>query len=41
MLLNLIVAITVCSFTAPPPYKVQELVEDISIPSGVGKAIQH
>ena len=33
MLANFIVSITVCQFTAPPPKEIQELVENIRIPS--------
>jgi len=32
MIFNFIVSFTVCQFTAPPPEKIQELVEDIRIP---------
>jgi len=35
---NFIVSLTVCRFTAAPPQEVQEIVENIRIPSGVGKA---
>jgi cation/acetate symporter len=38
MLLNFATAIAVCRFTAPPPASVQQLVEDIRIPSGAGEA---
>jgi cation/acetate symporter len=33
MIANFIVSITVCQFTAPPPKEIQELVENIRIPS--------
>ena len=33
MLANFIVSITICQFTAPPPKEIQELVENIRIPS--------
>ena len=38
MLLNFAVAFAVSAVTAPPPEKVQELVDDIRIPSGAGVA---
>jgi len=41
MLVNFTVAILVCRFFPPPPLEVQEIVEDIRIPSGVGDAIDH
>ena len=41
MLLNFIVALTVAKFTPIPPQEVQEIVENIRIPRGAGKAIQH
>ena len=41
MLLNFIVSITVSKFTPPPPEEVQEIVENIRIPSGVGEANGH
>lgn len=41
MILNFIVAITVSRFTPAPPSDVQELVEDIRIPSGAGEAHDH
>ena len=34
MVVNFIVSLTVCRFTAAPPQEVQEIVEDIRIPSG-------
>lgn len=40
MLVNFAVAYIVCRFTAPPPNQVQEIVENIRIPSGVGDAHQ-
>ena len=40
MLVNLAVAYIVCRFTAPPPNQVQEIVENIRIPSGAGDAHQ-
>ena len=41
MLVNFIVSITVSRMTAPPPKKVQDIVEDIRIPSGAGDAHAH
>lgn len=41
MLVNFIVSIAVSSFTAPPPADVQEIVENIRIPSGAGEATHH
>lgn len=41
MIINFIVAIIVSSLTPAPPKEVQELVENIRIPSGVGQAIEH
>ena len=38
MLLNFIVSITIMKFTPPPPQEVQEIVEQIRIPSGAGDA---
>ena len=40
MLVNFAVAYIVCRFTAPPPDKVKEIVENIRIPSGAGDAQQ-
>ena len=40
MLVNFAVAYIVCRFTAPPPGQVQEIVENIRIPSGAGDAQQ-
>ncbi len=41
MLINFIVSLTVCHLTAPPPLAVQEIVENIRIPSGAGEATGH
>ncbi|WP_149276946.1 sodium:solute symporter family protein [Pareuzebyella sediminis] len=41
MILNFIVAITIMKFTPDPPEHVQEIVEDIRIPSGAGEASGH
>ena len=41
MLINFIVAIVVSRFTSAPPQDVQDLVEDIRIPSGAGSASAH
>lgn len=36
MILNFIVTLTVSSFTPPPPLEIQELVEGVRVPRGVG-----
>jgi cation/acetate symporter len=41
MMLNFIVSITIMKFTKAPPQYVQDIVEDIRIPSGANKAIDH
>jgi cation/acetate symporter len=41
MLFNFMVSIAVSRFTPPPPMEVQEIVESIRIPNGVGEAIGH
>ncbi|CAM3884091.1 MULTISPECIES: sodium:solute symporter family protein [Flavobacterium] len=41
MIVNFIVAFVVNSFTPPPPADVQEIVENIRIPSGAGEAVDH
>jgi len=41
MLVNFAVSILVLQFTPPPPKNVQEIVEDIRIPSGAGAAAEH
>ncbi|MFH6605007.1 sodium:solute symporter family protein [Maribacter algicola] len=41
MLINFIVSIVIMQFTPPPPEEVQEIVEDIRIPSGAGEASDH
>ncbi len=41
MLLNFVVALGVASFTAPVPLEVQQMVDTIRIPSGVGEAVEH
>jgi len=41
MMLNFIVAILIMKFTSPPPNDVQQMVEDIRIPSGANKTTQH
>ena len=41
MILNFVVALIVSSLTPPPPQDVQELVDNIRIPSGVNDAVQH
>jgi len=41
MLVNFAVSILIMQFTPPPPQNVQDIVEDIRIPSGAGEAIGH
>jgi len=41
MLVNFVVAIAVNTFTPEPPLEVQEIVENIRIPSGAGEASSH
>ncbi|MEM9884951.1 MAG: sodium:solute symporter family protein [Bacteroidota bacterium] len=41
MIVNFVVAIVVARFTAPPPQEVQDIVEDIRIPSGAKRAVAH
>ena len=41
MLVNFVVAIIISKFTPNPPEEIQQLVETIRIPSGVGKAQDH
>jgi len=41
MLVNFIVSIIILQFTPPPPENVQEIVENIRIPSGAGEALDH
>lgn len=41
MMLNFIVSITVMKFTKAPPQEVQDMVENIRIPSGINDAIDH
>ena len=41
MLINFIVSIVVMKFTKAPPKEVQEIVENIRIPSGAGEATNH
>ncbi|MEK6151964.1 sodium:solute symporter family protein [Flavobacteriaceae bacterium 3-367] len=41
MMLNFIVSIIISKFTADPPKEVQEIVENIRIPKGSGKAKSH
>jgi len=41
MLVNVIVSVIVSRLTAEPPVNVQEIVENIRIPSGAGDASQH
>lgn len=41
MIVNFIVALTINRFTSGPPLEVQEIVENIRIPSGTGEPIDH
>jgi len=41
MLVNIVVAIVVSRSTPEPPQEVQDIVEDIRIPSGAGEAVDH
>jgi cation/acetate symporter len=41
MLANFAVALTIKSFTPDPPQEVQDIVENIRIPSGAGEAVDH
>ncbi len=41
MLVNFVFSIVISRFTAPPPTEVQEIVENIRIPSGAGDAVEH
>lgn len=41
MLINFTVAFIVSKFTPEPPKEVQELIENIRLPSGAGKATHH
>ena len=41
MFINFIIAYIVSSKTSPPPSEIQEIVENIRIPKGVGKATGH
>tara|TARA_R110002096_G_scaffold432089_1_gene648266 strand:+ start:11877 stop:13613 length:1737 start_codon:yes stop_codon:yes gene_type:complete len=41
MILNFIVSIVIMKFTKAPPMEVQDIVENIRIPSGAGEATEH
>lgn len=41
MIVNVVVSVVVSRMTAPPPESVQEIVENIRIPSGAGEAQDH
>ncbi|MEL7497276.1 MAG: sodium:solute symporter family protein [Planctomycetota bacterium] len=41
MVLNFIVTLSISSVTSPPPQEVIDLVEDVRLPSGAGKAAEH
>jgi cation/acetate symporter len=40
-LVNFAVSLIISRFTPPPPEGIQEMVEDIRIPSGAGEASGH
>jgi len=41
MVVNFVVSIVICQFTPAPPLEVQQIVEEIRIPSGAGEAQDH
>ena len=41
MAINFVVTFVVSSLTPPPPREIQEMVEEIRIPKGAGKSIDH
>ncbi len=41
MIVNVVVSVVVSRMTAPPPQEVQDMVENIRIPSGAGEATDH
>ena len=41
MLVNFVISVVVSRMTAAPPIEVQDIVEDIRIPSGAGEASSH
>ncbi len=41
MIVNLVVSIVISQFTPAPPKEVQQIVDDIRIPSGAGDALNH
>lgn len=41
MIMNFVVALIVNKFTPEPPQEVQDIVENIRIPSGAGEATGH
>jgi cation/acetate symporter len=41
MVINFVVSIVIMKFTEAPPKEVQDIVEDIRIPSGAGEALDH
>ena len=41
MIINFVISLVVCHFTSPPPQDVQDIVENIRIPSGAGEATGH
>ena len=41
MLINFGVAVTLCRLRPPPPFEIQELIDDIRVPAGAGVAHEH
>jgi len=41
MLINFTVALTLCRLQAPPPFEIQELIDDIRVPAGAKVAHEH
>jgi cation/acetate symporter len=41
MLINFVVALSLCRLQAPPPFEIQELIDDIRVPAGAGVAHSH
>ncbi len=41
MLINFVVSIVVCKYTAKPPEEVQQIVENIRIPNNAGQSLKH
>jgi cation/acetate symporter len=41
MVVNFAVALTLCRLQAPPPFEIQELIDDIRVPAGARVAHEH